>query len=92
AYGHAPADPPARGASPRIGLVRTPWWDEADPYNRKNIEAAARALRAAGAKVREWRAPDAWTSLVPAQNRIMTKEATISYAKERARYSHLFSP
>lgn len=92
AYGHAPADPPARGEMPRIGLVRTPWWDEADPYNRKNIEEAARTLRAAGAKVREWKAPDNWTSLVPAQNRIMTKEATISYAKERARFSHLFSP
>jgi Asp-tRNA(Asn)/Glu-tRNA(Gln) amidotransferase A subunit family amidase len=27
-----------------------------------------------------------------AQHRIMTKEATQSYAKERARFSHLFSP
>ena len=92
AYGHAPADPPARGVGPRIGLVRTPWWDEADPYNRKNLEGAARVLRAAGAKVREWVAPDSWTGLVPAQNRIMTKEATKSYAPERARFSHLFSP
>jgi len=92
AYGHAPADPPARGQAPRIGLVRTPWWDEADPYNRKNIEEAARVLRAAGAKVREWQAPENWTALVPAQNRIMTKEATQAYAKERARFSHLFSP
>jgi Asp-tRNA(Asn)/Glu-tRNA(Gln) amidotransferase A subunit family amidase len=92
AYGHAPADPPARGVAPRIGLVRTPWWDEADPYNRKNLEEAARVLRAAGAKVREWVAPDSWTGLVPAQNRIMTKEATQSYAPERERFSHLFSP
>ena len=55
AYGHAPADPPspAQGA-PRIGLIRTPWWDVAERYNRKNIEEAARTLRAAGARVREW--------------------------------------
>ena len=41
AYGHAPADPPARGEAPRIGFCRTRWWEMADPYNRKNIEAAA---------------------------------------------------
>src|SRR4029077_16129460 len=44
AYGHAPADPPKK--APRIGLMRTPWWETAEPYNRKNIEEAARALRA----------------------------------------------
>jgi Asp-tRNA(Asn)/Glu-tRNA(Gln) amidotransferase A subunit family amidase len=90
AYGHAPADPPT--GAPRIGLMRTPWWDMADRYNRKNIEEAARALRSAGAKVREWKAPDSWTGLMQAQHRIMTKEATQSYARERARFSHLFSP
>jgi Asp-tRNA(Asn)/Glu-tRNA(Gln) amidotransferase A subunit family amidase len=72
--------------------MRTPWWDMAEPYNRKNIEEAARALRRAGAKVREWQAPDSWANLMQAQHRIMTKEATQSYAKERARFSHLFSP
>ena len=90
AYGHAPAGPPTE--PPRVGLIRTPWWDMAEPYNRKNIEAAARTLRAAGARVREWQAPDNWTNLVQAQHRIMTKEATQSYARERARSSHLFSP
>jgi len=53
---------------------------------------AARTLRAAGARVREWMAPESWSGLVQAQNRIMTKEATQSYAKERERFSHLFSP
>ncbi len=92
AYGHAPADPPPRGTAPRIGLIRTPWWDEADAYNRRNIELAARTLRQAGAKVREWAAPASWSGLGQAQNRIMTKEATQSYAKERARFYSLFSP
>lgn len=49
-------------------------------------------MKAAGAKVREWVAPTAWTGLVAAQHRIMTREATQSYARERARFSHLFSP
>jgi Asp-tRNA(Asn)/Glu-tRNA(Gln) amidotransferase A subunit family amidase len=92
AYGHAPADPPSRDGAPRIGLMRTPWWEMAEPYNRKNIEMAARALRAAGARVREWQAPESWSGLLQAQHRIMTREATQSFARERARSSHLFSP
>jgi Asp-tRNA(Asn)/Glu-tRNA(Gln) amidotransferase A subunit family amidase len=90
AYGHAPADPPVR--PPRIGFARTRWWEMADPYNRKNLEAAARALRAAGARVREWEMPESWDGLLTAQNRIMTKEATIYYGPERQRFPHLISP
>jgi Asp-tRNA(Asn)/Glu-tRNA(Gln) amidotransferase A subunit family amidase len=90
AYGHAPADPTRQ--APRIGFFRTPWWDVAEPYNRKNLELAARTLRAGGAKVRDWQAPESWSGLVPAQHRIMVKEATQSYARERARHAHLFSP
>ena len=92
AYGHAPADPPQRDEAPRIGLIRTPWWDLAEPYNRKNIEQAARTLRAAGAKVREWQAPEDWEDLLAAQHRIMTKESTQSYARERKRFFSLLSP
>ena len=90
AYGHAPADPPRR--APRIGFCRTLWWELAEPHNRKNLETAARALRAAGARVRAWEMPESWDGLLPAQNRIMTKEATQSYARERERFAHLISP
>ncbi len=90
AYGHAPADPPRN--APRIGFCRTLWWDMADPYNRKNLETAARALRVAGAKVRELAMPESWQALLQAQNRLMTREATQSYALERARFAHLLSP
>ena len=90
AYGHAPADPPKQ--SPRIGLCRTLWWDLADRDNRKNIETAARALRGGGARVREWEMPESWQALATAQNRLMTREATQSYASERARFPHLLSP
>jgi Asp-tRNA(Asn)/Glu-tRNA(Gln) amidotransferase A subunit family amidase len=90
AYGHASADPPKQ--APRIGLCRTLWWDQADAYNRKNIAAAARVLRAAGANVREWTMPESWQALLDAQNRLMIREATQSYATERARFPHLLSP
>lgn len=90
AYGHAAADPPKR--APRIGFCRTPWWDATETHNQKNMLEAVRALRVAGARVQEWKAPDSWTGLVQAQHRVMTREATQSYARERARFSHLFSP
>jgi Asp-tRNA(Asn)/Glu-tRNA(Gln) amidotransferase A subunit family amidase len=90
AYGRTAAAPPDR--PPRIGLMRTPWWELAEPYTRRNLEQAARTLRAAGAKVREWRAPPEWSGLMQAQHRVMVKEATQSFARERARFSHLFSP
>jgi len=90
AWGHEAASPPATRL--RIGFCRTPWWDEVDPANRRNLEDAARRLRAAGALVREWAAPETWRGLVAAQHRLMTREATRSFAAERARFTHLFSP
>ncbi|MBS0540508.1 MAG: amidase [Proteobacteria bacterium] len=92
AYGHAPADPPARGRAPRIGFCRTRWWDMADRYNQKNLETAAKTLRAAGAKVRNWEMPESWDGLINAQNRVMTKEATFHYGPERQRHPDLLSP
>ena len=65
AYGHAPADPPTQ--APRIGFCRTRWWDQAERYNQKNIEAAAKTLRAAGAKVRAWEMPESWDALIDAR-------------------------
>ena len=91
AYGHAPADPPIKGHMPRIGFCRTQWWDQAERYNQRNIETAARMLREAGAKVRAWDMPDSWGALITAHNRVMTKEATQHYAPERARYPELLS-
>ncbi len=90
AYGHAPADPPAQ--APRIGFCRTRWWDQAERYNQKNIETAARALRAAGAKVQAWDMPESWDALITAHNRVMTQEATIYYGPERKRFPNLLSP
>src|SRR6188508_132579 len=90
AYGHAAADPPLQ--PPRIGLCRTLWWDQVEPSNARNIELAARTLRGAGARVRNWDMPESWQALLPAQNRVMTAEAVKAYAKERERFPHLLSP
>ena len=76
---------------PRIGFCRTQWWDQAERYNQKNIETAARMLREAGAKVRAWDMPDSWAALITAHNRVMTKEATEHYGPERARHPELLS-
>ncbi|HZQ01513.1 MAG TPA: amidase [Reyranella sp.] len=90
AYGHAAADPPK--PPPRIGFSRTVWWDEVESYNQKNLAEAARALRAAGARVQNWDMPENWRALAEAQNRVMTREATQNYARERARFPQLLSP
>jgi Asp-tRNA(Asn)/Glu-tRNA(Gln) amidotransferase A subunit family amidase len=90
AYGHAPED--TLKAPPRIGLVQLPWADLSEPYNTRNLQEAARALRAAGARVRAWEAPETWSGLLQAQHRIMTREATRSFRGERERFARLFSP
>lgn len=90
AYGHAPADPATQ--PPRIGFCRTRWWDQAERYNQKNIEAAAKALRAAGARVSTWEMPEDWDALITAHNRVMTKEATFHYGPERKRFPNMLSP
>jgi Asp-tRNA(Asn)/Glu-tRNA(Gln) amidotransferase A subunit family amidase len=90
AYGHAAADPAKR--PPRIGFCRTVWWDDVEPSNQKNLAEAARALRAAGARVQNWEMPETWRALAEAQNRVMTREATQNYARERERFPHLLSP
>ena len=48
---------PAPAGSPRIGLCRTPLWSAADSHVQKNLEAAAKRLEQAGAKVRDFELP-----------------------------------
>jgi len=90
AYGHEAAEPPKQ--APRIGFAHTRWWEMAEPYNARNIEAAAKALRAAGAKVTRWEMPESWDRLIDAHQKVMTKEATFHYGPERARFPNLLSP
>jgi Asp-tRNA(Asn)/Glu-tRNA(Gln) amidotransferase A subunit family amidase len=59
-----PIRPPRGGRRASASAARL-WWDEVEPYNQKNIETAARALRAAGARVRRWQMPESWQALLP---------------------------
>ncbi len=67
AYGHAPADPPRPGSqgAPRIGLIRTPWWDVAEPLQQEEHRggrahpARRRRARARMAGARQLGRPDA---------------------------------
>ena len=82
----------AESAPPRIGLCRTLWWDEVEPSNQKNLETGGAHPARGRRRVRSWEMPESWQALLPAQNRIMTQEATKAYARERARFPHLISP
>jgi amidase len=90
AYGFGAIEPSKVG--PRIGFCRTPWWDLADAYNRRNIGEAVRLLRDSGASVGEWKMPQSWSGLIDAHNRVMTRESTEYFGPERDRYPRLLSP
>lgn len=44
---------PSASARPRIAVVRTPWWDQADEDGRDALEDAARRCARAGARVED---------------------------------------
>ena len=80
---------------PRIGLVRTHHWEEAEPASRDALEAAADALASAGAPVDEPRSPDEFERLAQVQPRIMAYDAARARAFEatvhRDRVSEAFA-
>ena len=49
----------------RIGVLRTPLWDEAEPAMQKAIEKVAEILRGAGAVVRNFDLPPLFTDIIP---------------------------
>jgi Asp-tRNA(Asn)/Glu-tRNA(Gln) amidotransferase A subunit family amidase len=70
------------GRKPRIGLFRTPRWQEADAAARACVEGAAEKLARAGAVVSTLEAPRSFTALDEAQVRIMGYETARSLAWE----------
>jgi Asp-tRNA(Asn)/Glu-tRNA(Gln) amidotransferase A subunit family amidase len=74
---------PARSDIPRIGLCRTPQWDRVKPEAVTAYEDAARALRAAGASVREVELSRPFAGLFDAQIAIMEREAAEALSYER---------
>lgn len=68
---------------PRIGLCRTPEWDQAAPETIRAIDATVSAVERAGARVREIALPPSCMDLVGLQKTIMAFEAAQAFAHER---------
>jgi amidase len=81
-----------RTAPPRIGLCRTPQWDQAEPATVQAFETAARKLRQAGAVVADVELPTRFKDLVEMHKRIMAFESARAYASEYANHRDLLSP
>ncbi len=70
----APVGPAMPERAPRIGLCRTPWWDQADDCSQAAVLAAAEAARAAGGSLVEVDLPHDFDSLPEVNNQIMGHE------------------
>jgi Asp-tRNA(Asn)/Glu-tRNA(Gln) amidotransferase A subunit family amidase len=68
---------PAIAAPPRIGVVRTPWWHEAEAEMRNAVESSAETLARSGAIVSELTTPE-FEELRDAHSKIMFREIAIS--------------
>ena len=79
------------GRKPRIGLFRTPRWNEADAATHAAIENAATRLAKAGAKVSEFEAPPGYAQLFDGQNEIMCYEEARALAWEHANHADKIS-
>jgi amidase len=75
-----PADPSP--AAPRIGICRTPAWDEAEPTTQALIERTAARLAAAGAQVSEVSFAPRLADILQHHRRIFAFEAARNYAFE----------
>jgi Asp-tRNA(Asn)/Glu-tRNA(Gln) amidotransferase A subunit family amidase len=78
--------------APRIGLYRTPVWDQAEPATAAALDAARAALERAGAVVTELAIAPEHEGLDDVQNTIMWFETVRALAFERLEHSAELSP
>jgi len=83
---------PAPGGKPRIGLCRTPLWDVADPHVQQNLEAAAKRLEQAGAKVRDFELPPGSKQIFDNYRVIGNYESARALGWEYANFPSQISP
>lgn len=79
------------GAAPRLALVRTHHWEQADASGRAAVERAAERLATAGADVVETALPAPFDGLTAAQATIMAFDLARSLADEREHHAELLS-
>ena len=87
------AEPAAVGreAPPRLALVRTRHWEQADASGRAAVERAAARLEGAGAEVAETALPAPFDGLTAAQETIMAFDLARSLASEREHHADQLS-
>jgi Asp-tRNA(Asn)/Glu-tRNA(Gln) amidotransferase A subunit family amidase len=78
-------------AAPRIGLIRTPWWKEADPDMRSALETGAESLAKAGAVMKDITIPS-FDHIGDAHARIMYREIAASRQYEYEHHRDELSP
>jgi Asp-tRNA(Asn)/Glu-tRNA(Gln) amidotransferase A subunit family amidase len=87
-----PYDPPAPPETPpRLGLLRGPHWQEAQPEGRQVLEEAASRLAAAGARIADTELPPACAEADAVQRRLSAWEAPRGHMPERTRHEPLLS-
>jgi Asp-tRNA(Asn)/Glu-tRNA(Gln) amidotransferase A subunit family amidase len=79
--GREPSGEPAE--KPRIGLCRTPRWDQADAASQANLEQTAKRLAQAGAQVRDFDLPPGSEQLFDGSKTIMDFETVRALAWEQ---------
>jgi Asp-tRNA(Asn)/Glu-tRNA(Gln) amidotransferase A subunit family amidase len=84
--GRPAADLKITSEKPRIGLCRTPRWDQADAATQSNLEDAARRLAQAGAQVRDFDLPAGSEQLFDRHKVIMGYECARALAWEYANH------
>lgn len=88
-----PAGPDSFRAAkaPRIGLCRTPWWDQAAAPVRQSLLDCADRFRRAGATVSELECPPEFAQLNDVQVRVSAYEFFRALSHERLRHPQLIS-
>jgi Asp-tRNA(Asn)/Glu-tRNA(Gln) amidotransferase A subunit family amidase len=75
----------------RVGICRTPHWDETAPETREALARAGHALEAAGAELFDVALPEFFDGLDRAHKLICGFESVRNYADELARWPELIS-
>ena len=78
--------------APRIGFLRTPVWDEAEPDTKALLEATATKLAAEGASVFDMAFGPAFNDILDDHSAITGWESFRNYADERVRNAGKISP
>ena len=73
-------------SAPRVAVCYTPFWESADGSTRRLFELLVARLEGAGVSVRDFEGEDYWADLNDAQLAIMSREASVSLARERAEH------